>query len=176
MLTEEQADNAWSTASCHTPKSASWGFFSYLDVPPAFCGSGAGGFLWFPSQEKMHAFLATAYPCSTRLNDETKQAVCDQAREKILLAPEDSAGLMKLLNEELAGHLQLEWVGTLKDLRSGDHRYAVYLRARFRTDNQEDFSGEILLESPLELLEQYGQPLKAGERADFMDFIAEWGI
>ena len=82
MMSEEEADNAFAAAADHSPKSTSWGFFSYLDVPPAFCGSGVGGFSWFASKEEMLDFLEEAYPCSTRKDDEDKEAVCGQVREK----------------------------------------------------------------------------------------------
>jgi len=176
MMSEEEADNAFAIASEHSPKSSSWGFFSYLDVPPAFCGSGMGGFSWFATKEEMLDFLEEAYPCSTRKDDEDKEAVCALVKEKRMLTSDDHMAVMELLNEELGGHLQMEWVGTLKDLHTGNHRYALYLRARFRTDDLEDCSDDVRLESPLEILERHGQPLKAGERSDFMDYIAEWGI
>ncbi len=176
MMSEEEADNAFAAAADHSPKSTSWGFFSYLDVPPAFCGSGVGGFSWFASKEELLDFLEEAYPCSTRMDDEDKEAVCGQVREKRLLTSDDAMAVMELLNKELAGHLHMEWVGSLNDLHAGTHRYAVYLRARFRTDSMDDFDGDIRQESPLELLEEHGHPLKAGERSDFMDYIAEWGI
>ena len=176
MMSEEEAENAFAAAADHSPKSSSWGFFSYLDVPPAFCGSGMGGFSWFASKEAQLDFMEEAYPCSTRMDDEAKEAVCALVKEKRMLTTDDHLAVMELLNEELAGHIQMEWVGTLNDLQTGNHRYALYLRARFRTDDLEDCSDDVRLESPLELLERHGQSLKIGEKAEFIDYIAGWGI
>lgn len=175
MMSEEEAENAFSAAADHSPKSSSWGFFSYLDVPPVFCGSGFGGFSWFATKDEMLDFLEEAYPCSTRMDDEDKETVCGKVREKLMLTSGDPVAVVDLLNAELAGHLNMEWVGTLKDLQTGNHRYAIYLRARFRTDNMDNFDGDIRQESPLEMLEQHGAPLETTERSDFMDYIADWG-
>ena len=175
MMSEEEAESAFAAAADHNPKSSSWGFFSYSDVSPAFCGSGTGGFSWFATKKALLDFVEEAYPCSTRMDDEEKEAVCALVREKRILTSDDHLSVMELLNKELAGHLQMEWVGSLKDLQTGKHRYALYLRACFHTNDLEDFSEVIRLESPLELLELHGQPLKAGEKSDFMDFICDWG-
>ena len=135
-----------------------------------------GGFTWFATKGEMLDFMEEAYPCSTRMDDEAKKAACALVREKRMLTSDDHLAVMELLNEELGGHLCMEWVGSLKDLHTGNHRYGLYLRARFRTDSMDDFDGDIRQDSPLEMLERQGQPLKAGERSDFMDYIAEWGI
>ncbi len=120
-------------------------------------------------------FMEEAYPYSTRMDDEDKETICGKVCEKRMLTSDGSVAVMDLLHMEMAGHMNMEWAGTLKELQTGTHRYAIYLRARFRTDNMDDFGCDIRQDIPLELLEQHGAPLETTERSDSMDYIAGWG-
>ncbi len=171
MMDDQEAEDAFVQAAEYSRKANSWGFFSYSDMPSAFCGSGREGFFWFGNKEALLDFLEEAYPCFSRMDDEGNEAVCDLVREKRMLTSYNHLAVMELINKELVGHLQLEWFGSLKNLHTSNQRYVLYLRARFRTDDLEDFSVDVRLESPLALLEKHGNTLRVQEEENFMDYI-----
>ena len=135
-----------------------------------------GGFSWFGNKEALLDYLEEEYLCSTHMDDEGNEAVCGLVREKRMLTSYNHLALMELINKELVGHLPMEWFGSIKNLHISNLRYVLYLRARFRNDDLEDFSVDVRLESPLELLEKHGNALRVEEKEDFMDYITYWCI
>ncbi len=175
MMTEDEAQDAWMSAGGNDRDEMAWGMFSYLDIPPAFCGSGTGGFTWFPTRDELLDFLQTVVPASTRMDDEDKEKALEAFKAKLAAAPEDLEGFRSVVNDELGGHIQVDWMGTLEDLRTGDHPYAIYLRARFHTDHDEDFDKPFDRKGPVRILRKYGTAIESDEKEDFDEFISVWG-
>jgi hypothetical protein len=65
------------------------------------------------------------------------------------------------LNKVLETCSQLQWIGTVRDLLSGDHAYAAEVRASFRDDADEAAGSHSIAEN---------------EKEDFFVFLDAWGI
>ena len=81
--------------------------------------------------------------------------------EKLKLGSINDLDGIKELNEVLVTCSQLDWMGTVDGLLSGDHPYAVHVRQAFRDDEKEDSEGE---------------PIAEDEKEEFFDFLESWGI
>ena len=186
MLTEQQADDQWARATSYPAKPASWGFFSYLDIAPGLCGAGMGGFTWLDSAEELFDFLVRVVPASTRMQPEKKQAATSAIQVAIdSQGPIDAFALdtiRETANEQLANHLQINWIGSYQDLLHGDDRYALFVRARFhevRDEYGEEEAAEaesVERDSALDLLKAKGQPISSEQEQEFGDFLAEFGL
>ena len=161
----ERAEANWQEVSSGAPPAeCEWGFFSYGDAPPAI-GGGAGMFTWFPDRESMLAFIENTLPYfppgqadldAGEVADHTAEIV-HQMRTGAL---SDKDALLRL-NKVLETCSQLQWIGTVTDLLSGDHAYAAEVRASFRDDADEAAGSHSIAED---------------EKENFFDFLDTWGI
>ena len=150
----ERAEESWQEVSSGAPpEDCEWGFFSYGDAPPAI-GGGVGMFTWFPDRASMLDFIKHTLPYNIA---EKAAAVV----EKLKLGSINDLDGIKELNEVLVTCSQLDWMGTVDGLLSGDHPYAVHVRQAFRDDEKEDSEGE---------------PIAEDEKEEFFDFLESWGI
>lgn len=161
----ERAEASWQEVSSGAPPDdCEWGFFSYGDAPPAI-GGGVGMFTWFPDRNTMLDFIANTLPYfppgQSNLDPdeiaENTAAVVDKLR---LGTVSDLDGIKKL-NEVLVTCSQLNWMGTVEDLLTGNHPYAAEVRQAFREDSEE---------------EAEGGPIGKDEKEDFFEFLESWGI
>ena len=128
-------DEAMSIASSRDPLKFTWGVFAWADGPPA-CGGGVGAFLWFAEREELLAFITDLAPAGFMTFDDEAEWL--ELRERLRRTassleakPEDA---IANLNGELSSLLQIDWVGRLEQLLSGDSPYAMTVRAGFRSD------------------------------------------
>ncbi len=179
-MDRKQTDDAWIAATEHVPDKDSWGFFSHLDIPPAFCGSGMSGFIWFEDEEQMLQFLYQVAPFTSNLDDEIKQQQHFDVAEWVhnYSQPqyphlEISIDRMRLgINKELAGHLHFSWIGSFRDLTRGDESYARFIRARFRETISKDEVPDFDQDSVPEGL---AAPVTSDETEEFKEFLSTWG-
>ena len=160
----ERADEAMSIASSRDPLKFTWGVFAWADGPPA-CGGGVGAFLWFAEREELLAFITDLAPAGFMTFDDEAEWL--ELRERLRRTassleakPEDA---IANLNGELSSLLQIDWVGRIEQLLSGDSPYAMKVRAGFRSD-WEDKPEQLKtnsitdeeLQAYLEYLSEYG--------------------
>jgi len=161
----ERAEASWQEVSNGSPPDdCEWGFFSYGDAPPAI-GGGVGMFTWFPDRNSMLEFIEHTLPFNPpgqsdldpgEIAENTAAVV-----EKLRLGTINDLDGIKELNEVLVTCSQLDWMGTVEGLLSGNHPYAVHVRQTFRDDEDEDSEGE---------------PIEDDEKEEFFEFLESWGI
>jgi hypothetical protein len=160
----ERANEVMSIAASRDPQQFPWGVFAWADGPPA-CGGGVGAFLWFSDLAELLAFLTDLAPAGFMTFDDEPEWL--ELRERLRRTassleakPEDA---IADLNAELTSLLQIDWVGHLEQLLSGDSSFAIKVRAGFRSDwedspekgNTNAITDEELQEFP-EYLSEYG--------------------
>jgi hypothetical protein len=160
----ERADEAMSIASSRDPQQFTWGVFTWADGPPA-CGGGVGAFLWFEELAELLAFLTDLAPAGFMTFDEEAEwlELRERLRRIASCLEENPEGAITDLNAELTSLLQIDWVGRLEQLLSGESPNAIKVRARFRNDwedkpepvNKIAISQEEL-QALLEYLSEYG--------------------
>jgi hypothetical protein len=89
----------------------------------------------------------------------------DQLRQIANGFEADSAATISAFNDNLKSLLQIEWIGSLEDLLSGDGCFPRLIRARFRGDDDDD-------EAPLEHMDA----ISVSEREEFLVFLSEYGL
>lgn len=161
----ERAEASWQEVSSGAPPDDyEWGFFSYGDASPAI-GGGVGMFSWFPDRNSMLDFIATTLPFSPPgpYNLDPNEIAKNTAAvvEKLKLGTISDLDGIKELNAVLVTCSQLDWMGTVDGLLSGNHPYAVHVRQTFRDDDEEDSEGE---------------PVEEDEKEEFFEFLESWGI
>ncbi len=161
----ERAEASWQEVSSGAPPDdAEWGFFSYGDAPPAI-GGGVGMFTWFPDRNSMLEFIEHTLPYfppgQSNLDFDEIAENTAVVVEKIRLGAISDLDGIKELNEVLVTCSQLNWIGTVTDLLTGNHPYAIEVRAAFRDDDDEDADGG---------------PIDEDEKEDFFEFLESWGI
>lgn len=159
----EQAEANWQSVAAGNPGSNTWGFFSYSDGPAA-AGGGVGIFTWFPDRNAMLDFMATTLPFSPPGRHDCDPAKV--ARETSAIVEElkngsvsNAAGIERL-NEVLQTFSQIQWMGTFNELLTGQHLYAVEVRAAFCRKEEGDDSGA---------------PILPDEKEAFCEFLETWG-
>ena len=161
----ERAEASWQEVSSGAPPDdCEWGFFSYGDAPPAI-GGGVGMFTWFPDRNSMLEFIENTLPYNppgaSELDPDEIAENTAAVVEKFRLGTINDLDGIKELNEVLVTCSQLDWMGTVDDLLSGNHPYAVHVRQAFRDDEEEDSEGE---------------PVEEDEKEEFFEFLESWGI
>jgi hypothetical protein len=136
MLSEDEANQAWSEAYERDISETSWGFYSYGDASPAI-GGGVGCFLWFSSRNLMLDFIESVLPVSPpgpAASDHNKTAeatrIVSAARDQETLPDE----MRERLNHILRGYSQIEWWGTFRTLLSDDELFASKVRQSFKEE------------------------------------------
>jgi hypothetical protein len=161
----ERAEASWQEVSSGAPpEDSEWGFFSYGDAPPAI-GGGVGMFTWFPDRNSMLEFIEHTLPYNPPgQSDLDPNEIAENTAavvEKLRLGTIGDLDGLKELNEVLVTCSQLDWMGTVDDLLSGNHPYAVHVRQAFRGDEEE---------------EAEGGPIEEDEKEEFFEFLETWGI
>lgn len=161
----ERAEESWQEVSSGPPPDdCEWGFFSYGDAPPAI-GGGVGMFTWFSDRNSMLEFIEHTLPYNPPgQSDLDPDEIAENTAavvEKLRLGTINDLDGIKELNEVLVTCSQFDWMGTVDDLLSGNHPYAVHVRQTFRDDEEEDSEGE---------------PIAEDEKEEFFEFLESWGI
>jgi hypothetical protein len=161
----ERAEASWQEVSSGAPPDdCQWGFFSYGDAPPAI-GGGIGMFTWFPDRNSMLEFIEHTLPYNPPgQSDLDPDEIAENTAavvEKLRLGKISDLDGIKELNEVLVTCSQLEWIGTVNDLLTGNHPYAVHVREAFREDDGEEAEDKHISED---------------EKEDFFEFLESWGI
>lgn len=132
---ERAANDLWGNDALSTPKSTSWGMYSYGDAPAAI-GGGVGAFTWFDSRSALLKFVTEALPFSPPgPHDSDPLAVADKVKSlvtQIRAGDLDLESARRKLNTVLRAYSQIEWIGTFKDLKDGNGAYAKRIIKEFR--------------------------------------------
>ena len=83
--------------------------------------------------------------------------------EKLRIGTLTDHDVLPHLNKVLETCSQLDWIGTVTDLLTGDHPYAVHVRQAFRSDDEGEEDAE-------------GGPIEEDEKEEFFEFLESWGI
>ena len=160
----ERAHEVMSIASSRDPQQFPWGVFAWADGPPA-CGGGVGAFLWFDEQAELLAFLTDLAPAAFMTFDDEAEwlELRERLRRTASSLETKPGGEIADLNAELTSLLQIDWIGRLEQLLSGDGLFAIKVRAGFRSDwddkpeqvNTSAITDEEL-QAYLEYLSEYG--------------------
>jgi hypothetical protein len=140
-------------ASERDPRRAPWGY--YCSDDHVF---GAGLFLWFKSREGLLQFMAEHEGADIDRHD---HAALRQAMRKVanqILDRHLSLGKgRERFNALLKGHLNIEWIGHIDDLVSGDDPFGWKLRAEFLS-REEATQAIAIQDIPdfIDLLRNYG--------------------
>lgn len=161
----ERAEASWGEVSSGAPPDDhEWGFFSYGDAPAAI-GGGSGMFTWFPDRASMLSFIEETLPFyppgqATLDPDEIASGTAVVVEKMRIGTFADHEGIQHL-NRVLETCSQLKWIGTVTDLLTGEHPYAVEVRSAFRSDDDDELDG---------------RPIAEDEREHFFEFLESWGI
>jgi hypothetical protein len=161
----ERAEASWGEVSSGAPPDDhEWGFFSYGDAPAAI-GGGSGMFTWFPDRASMLSFIEETLPYhppgqATLDPDEIASETAVVVEKMRIGTLTDHEGIQHL-NKVLKTCSQLKWIGTVTDLLSDDHTYALEVRSAFRSDDDDEANSG---------------PISEDEKDDFFDFLDTWGI
>jgi len=142
------------------------GFFSRSDACGAI-GGGMGIFFWFKNYNELYQFLADYFVVLA-------PGPADQDHKKVF---NDVAGIIKDLaaqkiqkedaiakiNKTARNFSQLEWIGFLEDLETGNSPFAVALRKSFIEDRKDEKDSEkrVILRS---------------DRDEFIEYLGTFGI
>ncbi|HEY9679160.1 MAG TPA: hypothetical protein V6C76_14220 [Drouetiella sp.] len=113
------------------PVSYSWGFFAYDDSPGA-AGGGAGNFSWFETKEDMVGFLRR-FPLLAHSSVATDLDRFTAAKEFMANSDVDDFDQKSVekFNKLVVGIEQIQWLGQLNDLLSGETEFAEGMRKFF---------------------------------------------
>lgn len=179
MLDEESANDAWANANGLNPEPGCWGFYSRSDYPAP--SNGVGGFTWFITKKEMLRFVWEVVPPAS-IDRDIKRAraaveTCRASVKRFEAGELTTEELRDSLNDPLAGSTAFEWMGTFEDLTSGDHPYAMFIRASFHAGRAEDddYPG-IHRDMSVPELRRLAPPIDHDDIDDFHDFMGQWGI
>ena len=161
----ERANEAMSIASSRDPQQFPWGVFTWADGPPA-CGGGIGAFLWFAELEELLAFITDLAPAGFMTFDDKPEwlELRERLRRTASSLEANQEGVIADLNAELTSLLQIDWVGRLERLVSGDSLFAIKVRARFRNDWEDK-------PEPLNTI-----AISQEELQEFLEYLSEYGF
>ncbi len=133
--------------------------------PPA-CGGGVGAFHWFADLAELITFITDLAPAAYMTFDSEAELLEQCQRLQVIAScfemnPEDA---ITGLNTELKSLCQIDWIGRLEQLRSGNCSFALKVRARFRND-WEDKPDPVSTNA-----------IAPEELQIFLDFLSEYGF
>jgi len=153
---EKKAHQLLQKAYERLPTEYPWGYFHYLDGPPA-AGGGAGCFSWFPTRDEMFLFIAQNQvwiaPGPAGVDPVERVIEVEKIIDKVLADEIDMEAARTEINDALKACSQIEWWGHFEDLVSGESDFAREIRKWYRdfgraevvdsspvTDEEEQFS------------------------------------
>ena len=163
------ADEAWGKVTGVEPTDERWGMFSYGDAPGAL-GGGFGVFAWFDDRASLLSFVENVLPFSPRgPGNEDPIPVADAVASIIEDIRRNALSLeqgRQILNKELEGCSQIEWLGTFRELRGGVSPYSRGLIKSFRQNlmDEENFK------------DVSTDPVADEELDEFKDYLSTYGI
>lgn len=112
-----------------------WGFLYYGDASPAI-GGGIFGFSWFPDKGRLLDYLANhltfLHPGPSRLDPGRVRREAQTHVATYLAGSTSESEFMNNLNHSLRGFTQVEWMGSLEELLSGDSGFGLRWRMKAR--------------------------------------------
>ncbi len=162
----EAAEARWDDEALTQPKSTSWGMFAYGDAP-AGIGGGVGSFIWFDNKTALFKFVAEVFPFSPP-GPSSSDPLAVAASIQALLSdfktqPTEIEKIRKKLNLILRSYSQIEWIGTYKDMKSGNGPYPKKIIQAFRRSRDLPIGTKPVAVSRSQI-------------QDFKDFLAEYGV
>jgi len=158
---QEKAKEALQEAYERLPTEYPWGYFHYMDGPPA-AGGGAGCFAWFDTRDEMLLFITQHQvwiaPCPQGIDPNEKVGQVEKIIDDLLADKIDMEAARIEINEVLESFSQIEWWGKFEELVSEQGEFAREIREWYR-----DFSRvEVVDSSPVtEEEEQFAYALQA---------------
>ena len=142
------------------------GFFSRSDACGAI-GGGMGIFFWFKNYNDLYQFLADYFVVLA-------PGPADQDHEKVFVQVAQiikELAAQKIQKEEAIAKVnktarnfsQLEWIGSLEDLETGNSPFAVELRKSFLEDRKDENISE-------------NRVILRSERDEFVEYLGAFGI
>lgn len=121
------------------PRAFTWGMFAWGDASPAI-GGGVGAFQWFATEHELHAFICDDSHLLYRCYESHQEWQLQAQRLRQLLAnlASDPDATLQLINQDLRGALQFDWIGRYHDLCSGEQPFCRQLRQSFREDEVQE--------------------------------------
>jgi hypothetical protein len=142
---QEQAKQALQEAYERLPTEHPWGYFHYMDGPPA-AGGGVGCFAWFDTRDEMLLFIARHQvwlaPGPEGVDPIEKAAQVEKIIDDLLADNIDMDTARISINEVLKSFSQFEWWGPFEELVSGESEFAREIREWYR-----DFSRAKVVDS-----------------------------
>lgn len=152
------------------PERGDWGLLCYGDGPPSVCGAGAPWFIWFHNPRDMVTYLTEhlvySYPA---LSDIDLEAAAEGVRSIIhgqwCNGLTTNAETCNALNSLLAGHVQVQWMGSYELLAYGHGpKEAEIVETFLKEQDLKEIWVDFFAEENVEL-----------EKA-FRKQLAEWGL
>lgn len=139
-----------------------WGMFSWGDAPPAI-GGGIGAFQWFPSKEKLFAYISDHAVLMWKDFEEQEEyeKLCELLRQAIGKLEEDREDLDRI-NQNIRGLFQVEWIGSFRELTSSSNHFPLKVREYFYE-----------LE---EVQASLAPPIEQTDLAKFSESLEEYGL
>ncbi len=153
-----------SITSTNDPRRHPWGVCLRPDAPPA-CGGG-GHFLWQPNLSQTLALVSDhSSALFMTFGEDEREWLAFRDRLRAIAADftNQPSRCLAALNRELAGLLQVEWIGTYQELRSGGDPFCQRIRTSFLAD-----AGALLSERST-------RKISASEEQAFCAWLAEYG-
>ena len=136
---QEQAKQALQEAYERLPTEHPWGYFHFMDGPPA-AGGGAGCFAWFDTRDEMLLFIAQHQvwiaPGPEGIDPVEKVGQVENIIDELLSDKIDLEAARIEINNLLKGFSQIEWWGQFEELISGESEFAREVRNWYRDFNR----------------------------------------
>jgi len=129
---QDQANHLACTTAQSDPRRNPFGLYFWRDAPPA-CGGGSGCFQWFESVEAALAYISDFSPALyITFDDEQEWISLNQTLSEIAKGfTADPQGTIDAFNIELKGLLQIDWIGSFKDLKASSSGFCSRIRQWF---------------------------------------------
>lgn len=110
------------------PRRGDWGFYSY-DDGPASCGGGTGAFMWFENRKKLYSYIDQYEVWFAGERDPVVALTVRGLVQKLWTGSSTREQFLADYNLLMSGITQMVWLGAFDELLSGEHEFAIKMRA-----------------------------------------------
>lgn len=110
------------------PQKGDWGFYAY-DDGPACCGGGTGAFMWFESKQELYHYIDQYEVWFAGERDPVVARTVQKLVSDLWAANSTREQFLTDYNLLMRGVTQMVWLGAFDELLSGEHEFAVKMRA-----------------------------------------------